>query len=159
MSDINVEELEPRNLQTKDLFKIATILSKCGDKLMEAMKASNIDLGELGKKAKEMKEAGEGKKAKDVKEGEKTEEAEVDKDVQIFGIQIFSVILSVAESEIKSFMADLVNMKVEEFDVLPYQATLVIIEKLSKKENLLDFFQRATKLVEVFKSSEKKQTS
>lgn len=168
MSEVNVEELEVRNLQTKDLFKVATILSKCGDKLMKAIRESNIDLGKLGEKAKELGEAEDEKKKKakeigkedekkEVKDGEEPEE-EIDPDIQAFGVQLFSVVLSIAETEIKAFMADLVNMKVAEFDVLPYQAPLVIIEKLAKEEDLPAFFQRATKLVEIFKPSGKKQT-
>lgn len=140
---INIEDLEPRSLQTKDLFRVATILNKCGDKLMEVVRKSDIDLGKLGEKVKEMKEG-------DVKDSQ---------NVQVFGVQIFSVVFAVAESDIKPFLADLVGMKVEEFDITPYQTSLVIIEKLAKKENLLDFFQRASKLAEIFKPLEKKQTS
>lgn len=161
MNDVNVEELEPRSLQTKDLFKMATILNKCGDKLMVVIRESNIDLEKLGEKAKKIEKAEEDKKekAKGTKEAKEPEEIEVDKDIQVFGVQLFNVVLSVAESEIKSFLADLVNMTVEEFDVTGYKASLVIIEKLAKKENLVGFFQRAMKLVGTFKPSGKKKTS
>ena len=127
MNDIKVEELEPRNLQTKDLFRVATILSKCGDKLMETIK--------------------------------KTTGIEGEKNVQVFGAQMYTVILSVAESEIKPFLADLVGMKAEQFDTTPYDTSLVIIEKLAKKEDLPAFFQRASKLAGIFKPLGKKQTS
>ena len=144
---VNVEDLEPRSLQTKDLFKVAVILSKCSDQLTKIIGESGIDLGELGKKAKEMREKGT------------PEGVEGGKDIQVFGVQLLGAVLVVAESDVKPFLADLVGMTVEEFDITPYKTSLIIIEKLAKKENLLDFFQRAMKLVEAFKPSEKKQIS
>jgi len=148
MNDVNVEELEVRSLQVKDLKKVAKIIGKCFDKLLKASEESGIGLKEFEEKAKEIKAA---------KKPEKEKESE--KDFEVFGMQLFNIIYEAAESDIIPFIASFINKTAEEFDVMSYKTPLIIIEKLAEKEDLVAFFQRAMKLVKMFRSSGKKQTS
>lgn len=47
-------------------------------------------------------------------------------------------------------MADLVGRSVEEFDSLPFDAPLAVVEKLAEKEDIAGFFKRARKLATAF---------
>lgn len=66
------------------------------------------------------------------------------------GLAVISTLLLYAEEEIKPFFASIVDKTVEEFNELPFDATLVIIEELGKKEDLPNFFKRALDLMKVF---------
>jgi hypothetical protein len=54
--------------------------------------------------------------------------------------------LKYAEKDIKTWLADLVNIKPEEFDGLAFDAPIEIIEQLAEKEDLLSFLQRVQQL-------------
>ena len=143
MNDINVEELKVRSLQVQDLFKVAKILGTCFDKLLKASEKAGIGLKEFEEKAK----------AKNKKE---PEAKEPEKDFEVFAMQLFNIVYEAAESDIKPFMASFIGKTAEEFDVLPYETPLIILEKLAEKEDLPGFFLRVMKLVRLFKPSGKK---
>lgn len=96
--------MEVRRLQTSDLFKVATMLSK-------------ITAGA----------------SKDVLEGMTATQT---------GALFISNAFRFAETDVKAWLAELVDMSVEEFDKLPFDAPIEIVEALADQEDLASFFQR-----------------
>lgn len=66
------------------------------------------------------------------------------------GMIIFDVAMEHAERDLKALFADLADMSLEEYEQAPYDLTLDIIEALSEKENLADFFKRAASFAKKF---------
>lgn len=58
------------------------------------------------------------------------------------GATFISSALKYAESDLKAWLSDLVGIKPDEFDELPFDAPLEIVEQLADKENLVNFFLR-----------------
>jgi len=78
------------------------------------------------------------------------------KSATAIGLAFLAVVLKHAESDIKKWMASLIGKSVEEFDKLPFDTPLAIVEKLAKTEDIKGFFMRARKLSGVFSGT--KQT-
>lgn len=113
-------KLQVRRLKTKDLFTVATIIGKCGQDFL--LLAGSIISQLTGVKNKK------------------------DNRFQLVGAAIFTSALKYAGTDIKSWLADLVGKKLDEFDELEFDATLKIIEKLSQQEDLKSFFDSALAL-------------
>lgn len=63
------------------------------------------------------------------------------------GMVLFQSVFTAAEEDLKNWLASMINAKREEFEEMPAMALLDIIEELSKKEGIRDFFGRASSLV------------
>lgn len=131
-------DFQVRNLQTKDLYALVRILGKCGKDALIQISAT------LAAAKVETKENEEDPADVSVAKDDK------DKSNISVGLTIISTLLLYAESDIKPFFASLVDKTTEEFDKLPFDATLAIIEELGKKEDLPNFFKRAMSLTKIF---------
>lgn len=74
------------------------------------------------------------------------------------GIALFQSIFTEAEEDIKMWMADLVGKPKEEFEKMPATAVLDIIEALAAREDIRDFFARASRLIGVVGKKPKSST-
>lgn len=63
------------------------------------------------------------------------------------GIVIFSAVMAHAESDLKAWLADIAEMPVQEFEKMPFDYPLDLLEELAEKEDLNRFFERAKKLL------------
>lgn len=63
---------------------------------------------------------------------------------------IIDVCMEFAETELKAFLAGLVNMSIEEYEQGDFDLTLVILEKWQEQEDLASFFKRAAGLINKF---------
>jgi hypothetical protein len=66
------------------------------------------------------------------------------------GIAIIQSIFTVAEEDLKSWLADLIGKDKTEFEAMSANALLDIIEKLSEQEDIKDFFAKASQLASRF---------
>ena len=83
-----------------------------------------------------------GFKAKDafkVKEGEEVSSLGI-------GMTFFSVAMEYAEKDLKELLASIAEMSVEEFDKMPFDYSLEVIEHIAETEDLAGFLQRVTHL-------------
>lgn len=91
----------------------------------------------LGKMASEAtKEIGEGSSASQI------------------GTIFVSNALKFAEKDLKNWLADLAGIEPKEFDELPFDAPIDIIEQLAEREDLNSFLQRVMQLRSKFTKSE-----
>lgn len=72
---------------------------------------------------------------------------EKEENKQLFGLMLVESALKHAEGDTKTLLADLVGKTREEFEKEPFNAPLIIIDKLAEQEDLNDFFQQARSLV------------
>jgi len=128
-----MEDIKVRKLETKDLFTVADILGECGEDFLQIA-------GTLIRKALIGGEGGVSLMT-----------------YQMIGVTLFTSALKKASGKLRIFLADLTGMKVEEFDHTPLNTIPKIINILSKQEDLVDFFQKLSPLIEQF--SGEKQTS
>jgi hypothetical protein len=63
------------------------------------------------------------------------------------GIAIFSAVMAHAETDFKTWMADIAEISVEEFEKKPFDYPLEVIEEIAEKEDLTRFFERAKNLM------------
>jgi hypothetical protein len=63
------------------------------------------------------------------------------------GIAIFSAVMAHAETDLKTWLADIAEISVEEFDKKPFDYPLEIIEEIAEKEDLSRFLERAKNLL------------
>lgn len=96
----------------------------------DLMKAVAI-AGKIGMKAKD---------AMKLKEGEQMDNAAI-------GITYFSVAAEHAEKDVKAFLAGIAEMSIEEFDKMPFDYSLEVIEHLTDTEDLAGFLQRVGSLM------------
>ncbi len=71
-------------------------------------------------------------------------------DPQLFGIIVIEAAMKHAEKEFKELLADVIGKTVEEFEKEPFDAAIVIMEKVAEQENLKDFFTKAQGLMNKF---------
>lgn len=119
--------MKVRRLKTKDLFTVATIIAKCGNDFF-------ITAGRLLIGMNDEEEVENGKKGKK-EEKRKTNYGAI-------GISVFTSLLKYADTDIKEWLASMVEMEVKEFDELPIDAPVEIIEEMARQEDLKDFFTR-----------------
>jgi hypothetical protein len=62
------------------------------------------------------------------------------------GITLFSTVMQYAESDLKSLLAGIAEMDVEEFEQMPFDYPLEVIEQLAETEDLNRFFDRVKTL-------------
>lgn len=119
--------IEVRALTTEDLFTVAKMLSKVAGKskvqILAAIKAT-------GKSGEEGKLGEEGAP-----------------DPAAFAFDIFKVIIDEVSDDLIAWMASLIEKQPDEFKKMPIEVTLEIVEVLVKKEDLRDFFARASRLI------------
>lgn len=72
---------------------------------------------------------------------------------QAVGVAIFGAAMEQAPEELHKFLADLVGMKVEDFDKLPITATPDILEELMEREEFSAFLASAYRLSGVAKKA------
>lgn len=132
-----MEELKVRKLKTKDLFTVADILGDCGEDFLKT--AGTI----IRKALMEKRRKGKGTSLMSY---------------QMIGVTIFTSALKQASKKVKELLADLIGKTVDEFDEMPIDTSLNIIETLSEQEDLTGFFQKVSLLVEKI-SGEKLTTS
>lgn len=71
-------------------------------------------------------------------------------DQQLFGIIVIEAAMKHAETDMKSLLADLIGVTVEEFEKEPFDAPITILEKVADQENLKDFFSKVQGLQKKF---------
>lgn len=133
-----MEGLKVRKLKTKDLFTVADILGDCGEDFLKTA-------GTIIRKALMEKRKGKRKGTSLMT-------------YQMIGVTLFTSALKQASKKVKELLADLIDKKVEEFDEMPIDTSLNIIKILGEQEDLTDFFQKVSSLIEGF-SGEKLITS
>jgi len=62
------------------------------------------------------------------------------------GMVVFQSIFTEAEKDLKAWLASLIGKEVEEFDKMPATAVLEVIDQLAAKEDIRDFFVKASEL-------------
>jgi len=63
------------------------------------------------------------------------------------GMAVIQGLLMEAEGDVKAWFADLAGMPPDEFKAQPAGMVLDLIETLAKKDDLMDFFERVSRLV------------
>lgn len=58
------------------------------------------------------------------------------------GVILFSNIMQHAETDFKTWLADIAGMSVEEFEQMPFDYPLEVIEQIAEQEDLNGFLQR-----------------
>lgn len=66
------------------------------------------------------------------------------------GMLILDVGLEYAQAELFKFFASIAQMTPAEYEAAPFDTTLIILEQLTEKENLADFFTRAVNFGKTF---------
>jgi len=135
-------DFQVRELKTKDLYMIVKLLGKCGK---DALSSISESLSVAAKAEQNVEKNADGS----IKNN-----AVVSSSYSSVGLTVISTILLYAESDIKPFFAGLINQTLEEFDNMPFDTTLAIVEELGKKEDLPNFFKRAISLTSIFSSKE-----
>lgn len=69
------------------------------------------------------------------------------------GIAIFSAVMQHAETDFKAWLADIAEMTTEEFEKMPFDYPLEVLEKLAEQEDLSRFLERVKKLMGKMKKS------
>lgn len=114
-------DLAVRNLRTKDVFRVAHILARASKQSRKSLvQAVQID----------------------TEDGPQTVQIESE-DV---GWAIFEALLE-REDDLKELLADLCGKNAAEFDELPYDAMLTIIERIAEQDDLSGFLSRVMALV------------
>jgi len=62
------------------------------------------------------------------------------------GIVIFQSLVTEGEEDLKAWLADLIGKETAEFEAMPATVVLDIVEKLAEKEDIRDFFGKASLL-------------
>lgn len=78
-----------------------------------------------------------------------------DADEMARGMLILDIGMEYAEKDLTALLADLAGMTLEEYEAAPFDTTLEIIEQITAKEDLANFFKRVSGLVSTF--TKKKQ--
>jgi hypothetical protein len=122
-------EIKIRPLLRKDRKTVAGLIRKMVDKLGSSSLLTLI--------------------SSDVATGKKTAatvEPETDNKLITIGIDMFKMMLEVIEDDVAAWFADLINVKVEEFDNLPFDIEIKILEQIVEAPEAADFFTGALRL-------------
>lgn len=115
-------EYEVRRLQTKDLFRVAKIIRQCTGPVRAAMGAAMV-----------------------VTDPETGQQGIALNDPAAIGFALFEAMVD-QDAAIKELFADLVGMKPEKFDREPFDALVVILERVMEQDDLPAFLSRVTGL-------------
>lgn len=63
------------------------------------------------------------------------------------GMVLFQSVFTVAEEDLKAWLADLIGKQKTEFEAMPATTVLDIVEKLVEQEDIKTFFAKASSLV------------
>lgn len=138
------DEIEVRELKTKDLFTVAKILLSLSDEALD-------EITELVAR-------------KDLEEQKSEEEDEVEefekrKQKNQLGMQmatsVIRIMLENAEDDLIAWFADLTGMSEDEFLNARIDAPMVVIDEISKQEGFTNFSRKAFSLYKRMNSSAK----
>lgn len=120
------DEIEVRELKTKDAFTVARMLLSIGDEAEEEITqlVSEEDLEESADNDEEIKK----------------------KTGMRIAINIGQVLIENAEDDLISWLADMTNMEKEEFENTPIETPIMVIEETIEQEGFQDFLSRASSL-------------
>jgi hypothetical protein len=68
------------------------------------------------------------------------------------GIEIVKQLLDILEEDVSAWFADLVGRSPDEFDKLPFDVDMIIIEQLANSEEANSFFMRASRVLNKMKT-------
>lgn len=71
-------------------------------------------------------------------------------DSKVLGLMLVEAGLKHAEGDMQTLLADLVGMKRDEFEKEPFEAPIIVIEKVAEQEDLKVFFQKVRNLTTKF---------
>lgn len=74
-------------------------------------------------------------------------------DPSAIALDLFGVLFTDAESDIKAWCADLCGKTVEEFDALPPDTIFEIIDQLKSREDMKGFLGRVSRLISTTKTA------
>lgn len=129
-------EIEVRRLQASDLFTLARIVHNSRDEVERVMRAAQPATPPLHK-------LGEQPAERPVVAAASFDKLEV-------GVALIFALLGQANSEIRPWLANMCGLKPNEFDRLPLDETLSVIERIVGQEDWPGFLQR---LGRVFRGS------
>lgn len=135
------KEFTMRRLNIVDIFRLAKIIAKATD--YAGIRIAEIFKKRIGKRAV---------RTSDFEEStEETEELQGGQDSNSFliGLHMLAT-LPHCEKEIIAFLADLIGKTPKEFEELPPDILLDIIEAIDEHEDLKAFFSKAAKLMNRF---------
>lgn len=139
------EKLTVRSLEVRDIFTIAGMLKKItGERREEIINLIKPLSGDKKDKDRQKQETGEEKE-------QRTLEAGLN-----LAFYIFDLLIEYAEGDLKKWGASLVGKTPEEFDQLPIDTPLTIIESLAESEDLAGFFQKVSGLYRKINQSSSK---
>jgi|GEM_PF-1998656 len=137
------EKLIVRSLEVRDIFTVAGMLKKITGERREEI----INL---------IKPLSGDKKDKDKQETEEEKEQGTLEAGLNLAFYIFDLLIEYAEGDLKKWGASLVGKTPEEFDQLPIDTPLTIIESLAESEDLVGFFQKVSGLYRKINQSSSK---
>lgn len=137
------EKLIVRSLEVRDIFTVAGMLKKITGERREEI----INL---------IKPLSGNKKDKDKQETEEEKEQGTLEAGLNLAFYIFDLLIEYAEGDLKKWGASLVGKTPEEFDQLPIDTPLTIIESLAESEDLAGFFQKVSGLYRKINQSSSK---
>ena len=132
------DEIEVRELKTRDVFTVSKILLSLSDEA--AQEISTIV-------SKEDLESDDEEEEKEI-----DEEAETRTGIQL-AISVGQILIENAEGELLDWLADMANMEREEFEESAIDTPLIVIEDIIEQEGFQNFLSRASSLYKKMNSS------
>ena len=132
------DEIEVRELKTRDVFTVSKILLSLSDEA--AQEISTIVSKE------------------DLESNDKEEEKEIDEEAETrtgiqLAISVGQILIENAEGELLDWLADMANMEREEFEESAIDTPLIVIEDIIEQEGFQNFLSRASSLYKKMNSS------
>ncbi len=131
------DEIEVRELKTKDVFTVSKILLSLSDEAAQEISTivSKEDL-----------------ESDDEDDEEVNEEAQKRTGIQL-AISVGQILIENAEGELLDWLADMANMEREEFEESAIDTPLIVIENVIEQEGFQNFLSRASSLYKKMNSS------
>ncbi|NRR17622.1 hypothetical protein [Bacillus pacificus] len=137
---ISGQKMKMRRLNVKDVWRFTKIISKVGRHAM-------TDFMEFGKEKNEIDEKIQ---LAQMNEEQQEQLNEIEKQKKEKGLEFVFQLLSMipeCEDEFSEFFSSLLEIKREEFDQLPPEAMVAVIEGLLESEDLMSFFNQVKGLI------------
>ena len=119
------EDIEIRNLEANDVFVVANMLrkvtGKAKDEIVNLLKSED---GEF----------------KNREEMTSTEEIELGINI---AYELLGVCLEYAENDLKEWFADLLGVTPKEFEKMPFDTPMIVIEQIANHDRAKSFFSKA----------------
>jgi hypothetical protein len=132
------DEIKIRTLKRKDRKTVAAMLRKLADKI-----GSNGILNIISSE----------KKSDKADENAAADSADAGKVFAKIGIDLVKTALEFLEDDVAAWFADLVGKTPEEFDEMPFDVEMVIIDQLVNAEEANSFFTRALQIYNKIRKS------